>query len=216
MSYYGDGLVSSDFVGRARKQRRTDEPECLHIYFTGCAGNIAAGKYNDGSRDMRVELARRVYKAMVASEAKLRPVEIGAVAWNTVNVLPPANPKLSADALQKQISNRKGSVVSRNRPSYMLAWLNRMKQKTPIVLSALRIGDVSLLHLPAECFVQYQLRAQKAHAKQFVATAAYGDGGPWYIPIKTEYPHGGYEVSVANCDAAVDGVLMGGIGKLLG
>jgi hypothetical protein len=216
MSYYGDGRVSSDFAGLARKQRQKDEPGCTHLYFTGCAGNIAAGKYNDGSKGMRPILTRRMYQGIVASEAKLRPVEIGSVAWNTVNVLSPANPKLSAEALQKMISNKKNRVVNRNRPSYMLAWLNRVKAKTPIVLSALRIGDVSLLHLPAECFVQYQLRTQKSHPKQFVATAAYGDGGPWYIPIKTEYPHGGYEVSVANCDAAVDGVLMGAIGKLLG
>jgi hypothetical protein len=216
MSYYGDGRVSSDFTGLARKQRQKDEPGCTHIYFTGCAGNIAAGKYNDGSKAMRPILTRRVYDGIVKSEAKLRPVEIDSLAWNTINVLPPANPKLSADALQKMISNKKNRVVNRNRPSYMLAWLNRVKRKTPIVLSSLRLGDVSLLHLPAECFVQYQLRTQHAHPNQFVASAAYGDGGPWYIPIKTEYPHGGYEVSVANCDPAVDGVLMGGIGKLLG
>jgi len=47
MSHYGAGHVSSDFVGLARKQRQREEPACTHIYFTGCAGNIAAGKYND-------------------------------------------------------------------------------------------------------------------------------------------------------------------------
>ena len=53
MSYYGDGRVSSDFAGLARKQRQRDEPDCLHLYFTGCAGNIAAGKYNDASAALR-------------------------------------------------------------------------------------------------------------------------------------------------------------------
>ena len=43
MSYYGDGRVTSDFAGLARKQRQQDEPDCLHLYFTGCAGNISAG-----------------------------------------------------------------------------------------------------------------------------------------------------------------------------
>jgi hypothetical protein len=48
-----------------------------------------------------------------------------------------------------------------------------------------------------------------------VATAAYGDGGPWYIPVKEAYPQGGYEVSVANCSDAVDDILSSGIRKLL-
>lgn len=215
MSYYGDGRVSSDFAGLARKKRQKDEPGCTHLYFTGCAGNVAAGKYNDGSKKMRPILADRVYKGIVNSESELRPEKIGDLIWSTVDILPTPRASLSADAIQKQIANRKNRVVHRNRPSYMLAWLNRVKQKTPIVLSTLRIGNVSLLHLPAECFVQYQLRTQKAHPKQFVATAAYGDGGPWYIPVKDEYPAGGYEVSVAFCDPSVDKTLMTGIGKLL-
>ncbi|MGE3818446.1 MAG: hypothetical protein AB7I30_03360, partial [Isosphaeraceae bacterium] len=48
MSYYGDGRVSSDFVGLARARRDADEPEVAHLYFTGSAGNVTAGKYNDG------------------------------------------------------------------------------------------------------------------------------------------------------------------------
>jgi len=50
---------------------------------------------------------------------------------------------------------------------------------------------------------------------QFVAAAAYGDGGPWYIPIKEEYPAGGYEVSVAFCHHEVDALLTAGIEQLL-
>ncbi len=75
------------------------------------------------------------------------------------------------------------------------------------MLSSLRVNDVSLVHLPAECFVEYQLRAQKLAPSRFVATAAYGDGGPWYIPVEKEYPAGGYEVSVAFCDPKVDPML---------
>jgi hypothetical protein len=48
-----------------------------------------------------------------------------------------------------------------------------------------------------------------------VATAAYGDGGPWYIPIKEEYPNGGYEVSVANAADTMDAMLTNGTRDLL-
>src|SRR5262249_41230976 len=46
MSYYGDGRVTSDFCGLARDKRRQDNPEIFQAYFTGCAGNVTAGKYN--------------------------------------------------------------------------------------------------------------------------------------------------------------------------
>jgi hypothetical protein len=77
----------------------------------------------------------------------------------------------------------------------MLSWLRRLEKKTPIILSSMQMNDISLLHLPAESFVQYQFRAQQIVSTRFVATAAYGDGGPWYIPVKEEYLLGGYEVS---------------------
>jgi hypothetical protein len=130
-------------------------------------------------------------------------------------MLPAARTTLSADALYQQISDSQNSVVNRNRPSYMLSWLRRLERKTPIVLSALQLADISLLHLPAESFIEYQLRAQQMGDDRFVATAAYGDGGPWYIPIAEEYPNGGYEVSVAFCDAGIDAVMTDGMRSLL-
>jgi hypothetical protein len=215
MSYYGDGRVTSDFAGLARKQRQVDEPDCQHIYFTGCAGNIAAGKYNDGSHEMRPILTQRVYDGMLRAEENLQPRSIETLEWRTANLLPPPRNTLAADALRDQIADNSNSVVNRNRPSYMLSWLERVERQTPIVLSALHFGDISLLHLPAECFIQYQLRAQQMQPSRLVATAAYGDGGPWYIPVNDEYPHGGYEVGVAFCDPQVDTMLGEGMRKLL-
>jgi hypothetical protein len=214
MSYYGDGRVSSDFTGLARKQRQKDEPDCLHVYFTGCAGNIAAGKYNDGSRELRPILTQRMYDGIVASEKTLRPEPIAQVRWQTQDILPPPLATLNVQKLEEQIGNKKNLVVNRNRPAYQLSWLRRLERKTPIVLSALHVNATTLLHLPAECFVEYQLRAQQDQPKRFVATAAYGDGGPWYIPVREEYPFGGYEVSVAFCDPEVDPVLTKGMRAL--
>src|SRR5205085_1958129 len=162
--------------------------------------NVAAGKYNDGSKEMRPLLKRRVYDGIVASEKVLRPESVEAVRWATHEVLPPPRSGVTAEQLEQQIGNPKNAVVNRNRSSYQLAWMRRVERKTPIVLSALHVNTTTLLHLPAECFVEYQLRAQEMQPKRFVATAAYGDGGPWYIPTREEFPHGGYEVGVAFCD----------------
>ena len=43
-----------------------------------------------------------------------------------------------------------------------------------------------------------------------VATAAYSDNGLWYVPTTTEYPKGGYEVSVSwAADRGADGAKRG-------
>jgi hypothetical protein len=216
MSYHGNGRASSDFVGLARKQRQQDESECLHVYFTGCAGNVAAGKYNRGDQEARQTLTRRMYEGIVASEARLERAELKRLAWNTVDLVPVPNASLQTAALEKQIAKAGAAVAARNRPAYELAWLRRLEKRLPIVLSSLHIGGVRLLHLPGEPFVEYQLRAQNLAAESFVATAGYGDGGPWYIPTQDEYPHGGYEVSVAFCDAQIDAALTAGIRRLVG
>ncbi|MBM3969446.1 MAG: hypothetical protein FJ302_06240 [Planctomycetes bacterium] len=217
MSYYADGRCTSDFAGLARKQRQQDEPNCLHIYFTGCAGNVSAGKYNDGSKAVRPILTKRVYDGIVASEAKLERAELKSekLAWKTAEILPPPLKSLHAEKIAQQISTKTNAVVNRNRPSYQLSWLRRVEKRTPIVLSSLHLGGVKLLHLPAESFIEYQLRAQSFAKESFVCTSAYGDGGPWYIPVKEEYPNGGYEVSVAFCEPEIDDVLTEGMKRIL-
>ncbi len=216
MSYYGDGLVTSDFVGIARKRLQQEQPDCHHIYFTGAAGNVSAGKYNDGSHPVRPILAQRIYEGMIGALKNTNKSPIETVSWRTVEILPEVRSTFDKEELLKVISNKDGSVVSRNRPSYMLAWLNRVQRKQPIVLSSLGINDISTIHLPAESFIEYQLRAQQLAPKQFVATAAYGDGGPWYLPVKEEYPAMGYEVRVAFCEPTIDEIMTAGIKELLG
>jgi hypothetical protein len=215
MSFYGDGRVTSDIAGLARKQRQMDEPDCTHVYFTGCAGNIAAGKYNDGTPEARKALTQRLYDGILASEESLKPSPIHRIAWKTTDILPPPRSTLSAAVLTEMLNNRAIPVVDRNRPALMLSWLRRNETNAPLTLSALDINEVTLLHLPAECFIEYQLRAQQLAPSRFVAVAAYGDDGPWYIPTAEEYPHGGYEVSVAFCDPKVDPLLTKAMEQLL-
>lgn len=215
MSYYGDGRVSADFCGLARKARQQQEPDCMHLYFNGCGGNIGAGKYNDGSKEMRPVLTERILNGIIGSESQLRPEPITSLRWSTQNLLPPLLAKYVEDDIMKQISDHAQPVVNRNRPSYIVAWIRRSRQMIPIVLSALHINQISMLHLPAESFIEYQLRAQAAAPGRFVACAAYGDGGPWYIPTAEAYPQGGYEVSVAWCDPQIDPMMSGHIGAML-
>lgn len=204
MSFYGDGRISSDFVGLARKRRQAEEADCTHLYFTGCSGNVAAGKYNNGSPEARRQLTNRIYAAMVESEANLQPRPVSRAVWQTAPILIPPHTSRVEEELLAVVSNPKASTADRIRSAMTVGWLRRYRNQVPVILSALHVNQTTLLHLPAECFVEYQLRAQATAPDRFVATAAYGDGGAWYIPVAEAYPQGGYEVSVAFSAPAVD------------
>lgn len=216
MSHYGQGAVSSDYPGLARKQRQAAEPGCTHIYFTGAAGNIAAGKYNDGSPEARIALTGRIHDAMVAAGKALTPEPLTQVSWVTHDLLPQVNPAFTEASQLALVKDPANAAANRIRPGMRVSWIRRLDAGMPIVLSALHANRATLLHLPAESFVEYQLRAQKIGEGRFVATAAYGDGGPWYIPTAEAFPQGGYEVSVANCAPETDDAISAGLRDLLG
>src|SRR5690606_16587929 len=116
-------------------------------------GNIGAGKYNDGSPEMRPVLQSRMYDAIVRSEKNLRPSAVESVDWRTHEILPAPDARWDAAAIAGQIANKKNSLSGRNRPSYTLAYLRRYERGLPIVLSSLHVNDIALVHLPAESFV---------------------------------------------------------------
>jgi hypothetical protein len=199
MSYYGDGRITSDFVGLARHRRDGDEPGVAHLYFTGAAGNVTAGKYNDGSHENRAVLAGRVHAGMVAADrsAEDHVTALDTIGWRTSPILFTPRGDLDLDRLKAVVADAKETTVNRNRTAMACGWMIRVASKRPILLGRLDLGSATVLHLPAETFVEYQLDAQKQVAGRILATAAYGDGGPWYIPLKRSFGEGGYEPSVA-------------------
>src|SRR5262249_58684670 len=76
MSYYGDGRVSADFCGLARQKLQDENPQVFQVYFTGCSGNVTAGKYNDGSKENRPVLRDRMFAAMKASFRSTKRVKV--------------------------------------------------------------------------------------------------------------------------------------------
>lgn len=215
MSYYRDGRVSSDFCGLARKQRQREEPQCTHLYFTGCAGNVAAGKYNSGSPAERQALTDRIYRSLVASEQSLVLEPLQTVEWRAEHILPPPHATPTAAMLETQLARNDVPPVDRLLHAFRLGWLRRVERGVPLVLSCLRLNNLSVLHLPGEMFVEYQLRARAMRPEHPVAVAAYGDDGLWYVPPREEYPGGGYEVEHAFSREDVDPLMTSAIQRLL-
>ena len=89
MSYYGDGRVSADFCGLARRKRQDEVKDVFQIYFNGCAGNITAGKYNDGSPENRPVLRDRVHAGMVGAWNATERFAVNDFSWRVEPVLLP-------------------------------------------------------------------------------------------------------------------------------
>jgi predicted dehydrogenase len=217
-SYYRTGMVSADFVGRARALREEALPDIPHIHFNGAGGNIGAGKYNDGQRKNREILGRRLAAGMQAAwEAADRvPVEELDFAWDTRAVLLPASEALASDERLAKLHDKNASLIERLVAARDLAWLERLEQEIPIVIGRLRLGPLQVIHLPGELFVEYQLAAQSLSPEGFVCTAAYGDYGPGYVGTAIAYTQGGYETSyVSRVSPRTEAVLTRAMQELL-
>jgi hypothetical protein len=218
-SYYGQGGVSADFVGMARTLREMALPGVPHIHFNGAAGNVAAGKYNDGAPSNRPILAERLAAGMrLAWTATQRvPLAGGEVGWKTLEVKLPLSANLVDEApLLKLLDNAGAKTSDRVRAATDLTWVRRVKSGRTLQLSCLRLGPAYVLHMPGELFVEYQLAAAQRKPQSTVCMAAYGDFGPGYIGTEIAYSQGGYETSyVSRVAPQVERVLREAIGELL-
>jgi hypothetical protein len=212
MSYYGDGIVSHDFVGIAR-EKLTQEEGVPHIYFTGCGGNIGAGKYNDGTPPMRPLLAERIHAAMVASEQNANRVPLTKLAWKHAPVVLQPDPEFPEERMVKVLQNTETRPSTRITAALRLGFI---RHREPIPFTSLHLGDnVCLVHLPGESFVEYQLFAQQQRPGAFVCTASYGDGVTGYIPLEHSFIEGGYEPSQAYATPESEKVMKETITKLV-
>jgi hypothetical protein len=216
MSYYGDGMVSADFCGLARQKRQDEEPGVFQVYLTGCAGNITAGKYNDGSKENRPVLRDRVHAGMVAAWKATERLPVAGWRWRVESVkLPPrTEPSFGEEQSTKDLNDPKQTKARRNNAAFQLAWLKR--KDVPIEITALDFGPkATTLHLPGEAFVEYQLAAHKLRPGSAVCVASYGDDGPGYIPTAAAYLQGGYEPTVALSGPGSEAILLKAIAKVL-
>ncbi|MDD4144716.1 MAG: hypothetical protein PHN68_08780 [Prolixibacteraceae bacterium] len=214
-SYYLTQIANPDFPGIARFYRQLEVPDALHIHFNGAGGNIAAGKYNDGSKEMRQILAGRLADGMKRAWDRSRKSVVTAemINWETEPISLPATDNI--EEIEQKITDK--NLAFNYLPNNMgkLGWYKRNKEGKTIDLGCLSIGDVRLLFMPGELFVEYQLAAKSMRPGLFVAMAAYGDYGPFYIGTEEAYDEGGYEIVTSPVTGGSEAVLMEGLKKLL-
>ncbi len=214
-SFYGDPRASWDFPGIAR-QRLEDEEGVPQIYFTGCAGDVTAGKYNDGSPEARRQLAHRLHAGMKSAVAATQYVPAGAIRWRFVPLVLPLRTDAGhspADCAARMRDTAQKGPSRIFRGAMPVAFADRHQR--PLPLSSLQLGELFVLHLPGECMMDYQLYAQLLREQSPVAVAAYGDCGPGYVCTAAAFDEGGYEPSASRVAPQSETALKAAIRKLL-
>ena len=189
MSYYRTAKVDADFPGMARRRRQMDEPGVFQIYASGCSGNVTAGKYNDGNPANRQPLADRLYQGMKDAWAatEKQPLTGDGVVFRNARLRlePRVTDGYSIEALTRRL-NEKTGARDQCMAALGLSWhAHAADPGHRIDVPAVDFGDVTLLLLPGEMYVEYQLYANEVGGKEkTVITMGYGECGPGYIPIE--------------------------------
>ena len=169
-SFYGDPRASYDVPGIAREAVE-EEDGAMQIYFNGCAGNVTMGKYNNRTKEARTALSKRLAQGMRDSIAatKWQPVE--AIEWKVVpwKMVPRTDGSFAEDKAKATMNNPSASTAARWGAALDLDFLARIDR--PIDLSVLKMGDMAILNLPGESFIEYQHYAQELLPGDFVAVA---------------------------------------------
>ncbi|MBL8214633.1 MAG: hypothetical protein JNK87_28175, partial [Bryobacterales bacterium] len=209
MSYYGQGDVTPDFPGLARRRMQSEHPGIFQIYLSGASGDTMAGRYTDGNTANRQILADRLYTAMQSSWKTTQKHSLRtATTRNAALVFKPRpGANYTREAMRATLASKTADRRTRLDAALGLSWLARLDRREPIDVPALHLGPSSIVLVPAEAFVQYQLWAQQDAPNRFVMTLGYSECAPGYIPtndaVKEGYDDHYSWVDFATCEAAM-------------
>lgn len=192
MSYYGQGNVSADFVGMARRTMQDAHPAVFQIYTSGASGDVTAGKYNDGSPTNRPVLASRLYHAMEEAWAQSRRHLLQNISFRNIQTHLPflEDPAFRAEALRNTLENSSASTRERILAAMALSTRNRLQAGHAIDIPCLDFGEGFVVLLPGEAFVGYQQMVQSLRPDSFAIAIGYGECWPGYIPTWSAFEEG--------------------------
>ncbi len=206
-------LISADWPGYARQAVEQMYPGAVALFAQGCCGNINCNWRNgwDVAERLGVMLAEAVREALedvpATADAQV------AVASETV-ALPLQDPPPADEAradLQVAVQAREEGWDEANYGVRMMldggvAWCEQIvelaaREATGLTLDyevqVVRVGDLAVVGLPGEVFVEYALNIEAASPCAQTAVAAYTNDSVGYVPTAAAYDEGGYEVLTA-------------------
>lgn len=210
-------LMSSDFPGVARRVVEQLVGGTA-LYLQGAAGNVnpsLMGPDWDHPRRLGHALgAEAARAALLAQPVGGTPLRVARETLDLPAMLPESEEAGRAQAAALE-AERERLLAQTEQPSRAgrlwwnerllgrarraLAALERGELLPPITaeVAALRLGDAAVATNPSELFCEIGLAIKRGSPFPWTAVAAYTDGAVGYIPTRSAYAEGGYEVERA-------------------
>jgi hypothetical protein len=201
-------LVSADWAGAMRRfvEEDTGVP-CLFIQ--GATGDLNPD-HDWGEDDFKAveHLGNRVAINVLSAISDLTPIETSHIKFNQSDIWlpleteastpqPSANYKSIFPALAGVPKFLVDTILDRRFP-----WKTNIENRggfwsVPLVITALRIGDLVWVGLGAEVFTQIGIEIKEINASKHTVFSSLTNGCVGYLPTAEEHRLGGYEIDIA-------------------
>lgn len=207
-------VISADFPGYAMDTvERVFGEDVVALFAQGCCGNINC-KLRGTTKETRI-LGQTLGGAVIKAAAPLQTSKGGPLGSVSEVIHLPLQKPLPVPEAQKELDKAeaalKEAILSKNAGRVRISrrlrdWASEMlglaregdKPRTrAFEIHAIRIGDLALVGLPGEVFVEYQLWIDEHSPFPRTFVFGYTNGVIGYVPTAEAYPKGGYEVDSA-------------------
>jgi hypothetical protein len=194
------GWLSPDFVGPARDriEAATGAPM---VFLQGCGGNCGTGKWIAGTpQEDVVAMGGRLADGIESALAGATPVELGPLRVGSRRVDAPLDPAALGEIadLEADLAAVAGApepdISKAHEIGDRLAFVGQVAAGWKPRVVAARAGDLALVSLPGEQFVQHGLRIREGSPIAETLVTAYDDNSLQYVPTAADFPEGAYEV----------------------
>ena len=182
---------SADAPGEAVRLLEKEIPDATHAFFTGAGGNITAGKYTsaDDLEGNILKFGKKLADGISSNINGMQWEPAGNLSWRNASfpfpVVTSDKSKL-IEMLRKDPANAASAAA--------LLGANDFNPSPAYVINMLHTGNIRLILLPGEPFVEYQLFIQSLIPDEFVAVAANCRDDFLYLPLAASFNEtGGYE-----------------------
>jgi neutral ceramidase len=190
------GWVSGDFVGLGCREVEAALGGAPCLFLQGCAGNIGTGKWVTGNPRADAEAMGRRF-AEGALEAFRNPayVPVDSLSLTHRDLPVTLDPFPSWDELKRRLEeNIKANDWMMIAYGDAMVITRRLRDFQDARVAALALGDLGLVFLPAEVFVEFGLDIKRRSPFRHTLVCAYNDNSLQYIPTASAFPEGEFEV----------------------
>lgn len=222
----GGQKFSADYMGHlSRLLAETKGKEMLTLFALGACGNINHRDISWADNQKGVPESFRIASSLAGainrSWAKLQPFDTSKIQIRSEIVKLPTAPISNEDVAKAnevltRLTDPKTTFLEQVKAFQVLDIAARKGRPLEVEIQVIALGnDVAFVSLPGEVFVELGLSIKKASPFKHTIIVELANGSIGYIPNKSAYPEGQYEVVSARCAAGSGEMLVTAAVKLL-